>query len=117
MTQENQDRSLLKYFTGIVKEIGLTGFIIVVVVFVFLIYGTAEQKREFIDRFILLKHVSSSNPFNCIIVVLFLVAIITIGGIYYNLIFNLRKKENNRIGKEKSKLQEQLTGRNLRSSD
>jgi len=112
-TQESRS---IKYLAGIVKEIGLTGFIVVVIVAIFLIWGTADQKREFIDRFILLKHVNQ-NPFSCVLVVVGLLFLLLIGSIYSSRMFKLRKEENNRIGKEKSELQELLLKKELNSSE
>ena len=44
MASSNQE-GWLKYLSSIVKEIGLTGFIVIVWVFVFLFYGTKSQKQ------------------------------------------------------------------------
>ena len=112
----SQESSYIKYLAGIVKEIGLTGFIVVVVVAVFLIWGTSDQKREFIDRFILLKHIDQ-NPFSCVLVVVGLLFLLLFGSIYSSKMSKLRREENNRIGKEKSDLQELLLKKELNSSE
>lgn len=111
-----QESSYIKYLAGIMKEIGLTGFIVVVVVAVFLIWGTSDQKREFIDRFILLKHIDQ-NPFSCVLVVVGLLFLLLVGSIYSSKMSKLRREENNRIGKEKSDLQELLLKKELNSSE
>ncbi len=108
--------SLIKFFSGIIKEIGIPGFLVTIVVFIFLTYSSADQKREFIDRFILLK--SNGEEFKpCIIIVVILLLIIVTGSIYFRKTIQLMKKENNRIGKEKSELQSALINKNLHSSN
>lgn len=106
----------LKYLAGIMKEVGLPGFIVLVCVSIFLLWGTTEQKREFIDIYILQKHLNQ-NPFPCVIVIISLLLLLVMGSIYSNKILKLRKEENNRIGMEKSELQEFLLSKKLKSSD
>lgn len=108
--------AMIKHLAGIMKEVGLIGFIVLVIASVFLIWGTVDQKREFIDTFILLKN-SNQNSFPCVIVILTLFLLLVIGSIYSNKMLKLRREENNRIGKEKSDLQENLLDKNLNSSD
>ncbi len=108
--------AVIKYLAGIMKEVGLIGFIVLVIASVFLIWGTTVQKREFIDTFILLKN-TNQNQFPCVIVILTLFLLLVIGSIYSNKMLKLRREENNRIGKEKSVLQEKLLGKSLNSSD
>ncbi len=108
--------AMIKYLAGIMKEVGLVGFVVLVIASVFLIWGTAVQKREFIDTYILLKN-SNQNQFPCVIIILTLFLLLVIGSIYSNKMLKLRRQENNRIGKEKSDLQEKLLGKSLNSSD
>lgn len=103
----------LSLLTSLFKELGLPGFITVIVTFVFLFWGSAEQKREFIDTFILLKN---QNPFPCVIIIVSLIAVLLISTFFYRKMLKLRKEENNRIGEEKSKLQSELLNKKLRSS-
>ena len=105
----------IKHMAGIVKEVGLLGFITLFVAFIFLFFSTLEQKQEFVDRFILLKD-GDKNPFPCAMIVLCLFVIILIGGMYNSRMLKLRKEENNRIGKEKSDLQKRLLEKDLNSS-
>lgn len=106
-------QSAIKLLTTIVKEIGLTGLLVVTVIAIFLFYGTEKQKQLFIDKFILLK----GDVSYCVIVILFLMAIIILGGTYQTKNLKARKAENNRIGREKSELQEQFLNKELRSSE
>ena len=80
---------------------------------VFLIFATEAQKHFFIDKYILLK----GEVTYCLVVVLFLLVVIILGGSYLLKDLNARKDENNRIGKEKSDLQELLLKKELRSSE
>ncbi len=108
------NKDWLKYLSGIVKEIGIIGFIVVIIVAIFLIWATPDQKREFIDSYILLKN---NNPYHCVIIVVFLASLMIIGTIYYQKMLNLRKKENNRIGQKKSEWQEKALEKQLKSSE
>jgi len=101
--------------TTVFKEVGLVGFIFVVCTTIFFLWGTKGQKEEFVDRFILLKN-PNDDPFPCIIVVVFLLLILVLITIYNRKMLQLRKDENNRLGEEKSRLQEMLLKRNLNSS-
>jgi hypothetical protein len=112
----NDQFGLFKLLTSIVKEVGIPGFIVVFLAVIFIIYGTSSQKTEFIDRFILLKG-SIQDPNPAAFVVTFLVFILILGAIYHIRILDLERKEIERIGEEKSKLQEQLTQKRLRSSN
>ena len=114
--KQNKSDGQLKYLAGIMKEVGLVGFIVLVVTFTFLVWGTVEQKREFIDKFILLKNIDE-NPYPYVIIIIFLLLIIVVGGIYANKLLKARKEENNRIGQEKSRLQEILLKKDLHSSN
>jgi len=113
---ETKFNSTLKLLTSVFKEVGLVGFIFVTVTTIFLIWGTNKQKEEFIDRFVLLKH-TGDDPIPCVMVVAFLLMILVLATIYYNKMLGLRKEENNRLGKEKSRLQEILLEKTLHSSD
>jgi fucose permease len=107
---------LLKILAGIFKELGLPGFVIVIVVFIFFVWGTSEQKMEFIDRFILMKK-AESDPFPFCLIILVLILIMIIGHVYFKKMLQIAEDENKRISEEKSRLQEQLTKKELRSSD
>lgn len=106
-------QSAVKLLTTVVKEIGLTGLLVVTVIAIFLFYGTEKQKQLFIDKFILLK----GDVSYCVVVILFLMATIVLGGTYQFKSLKAREAENNRIGREKSKLQEQFLDKELRSSE
>lgn len=99
----------------IFKELGLPSFLIVIVVGIFFLFGSPEQKSEFIDRFILLKNVQE-DPFPFAIVVASLLLIIIIGGYYQQKEIKKLKSENRRIGDEKTELQTKLIEKDLRSS-
>ncbi len=81
--------AVIKYLAGIMKEVGLIGFIVLVIASVFLIWGTTVQKREFIDTFILLKN-TNQNQFPCVILTLLL--LLVIGSIYSNKMLKLRRE-------------------------
>ncbi len=117
MPQENTpkiNQSFLKFLTTLFKEVGLLGFVIIFLTFLFLVWGTAEQKRLFIDSYILLR---SEEITHCLVVILTLLAILVISSVYNYKIGKLRKEENNRISQEKSTLQKNLLRDNLNTSD
>jgi hypothetical protein len=112
----NEDSSYLKIFTAVVKEVGIPGFIVVFLAFIFVIYGTKTQKEEFIDKFLLLKNAGNeSTP--AAFIITFLVFILILGAIYHVKALALEREEIRRIGEEKSMLQEQLIQKRLRSSN
>lgn len=108
--------SYIRNLAIIIKEVGFPGFLAATLVFIFLAWGTDEQKREFIDLYILQKHMHQ-NLSVCVITISSLVLLIIMGGVYFGRLTRLRKEENNRIGKEKSELQQLLTKKALESSD
>jgi hypothetical protein len=96
----------------VVKEIGLLGLVVVTLIFIFITYATQEQKETFIDKYILLK----GSPGYCAVIIVFLMAVIIIGGLFQQKIINAKTRENNRIGERKSELQAQSLSKDLRSS-
>jgi len=90
----------MKYLSGILKEVGTPGFMLIFIVFVFLTWGSLEQKQEFIDSYILLK---SSTEAPCVLVVVFLLATLVISAIYFRRLLHLEKAEVARLSIEKSK--------------
>ena len=117
MPQEDTPRlnqPFLKFLTTLFKEVGLLGFVVIFLTFLFLVWGTSEQKRLFIDSYILLR---SEEITHCVVVTLTLLAILVISSIYNYKIGKLRKEENNRIGQEKSALQKALLRDDLNTSD
>lgn len=112
----NPNPDVLKIFAGIIKAIGIPGFLVAFVSSLFWYYGTTEQKREFIDRFILLKgYANDPNP--AAFVVSFLVFILILGAIYHVRMQALDTEEIERISREKRELQEQLTRKRLPSTN
>ena len=98
------------------KEVGLPGFLVIILTSIFWLYSSKEQKERFIDRFILLER-SNTVIEPCVIVIVTLVALLIISSVYSKKMLGLRKAENNRIGKEKSELQALLLKTPLFSSD
>ena len=116
MSEDNKiGEGVLKAMAGILKELGLPSFVFFISFLTFLYYGTNEQKQEFIDRFVLFKGANEDLfPF-CI--VLAVVLILFAGTTYYQRMrIKILKEENERIGKEKSKLQEAILEKGLNSS-
>ena len=109
------DLSGLKYVVGAIKVIGIPGFVVACIIFVFLRYGTLEQKRAFIDRFILLDKGNESIEV-CVLVIIALIAILLIVSFYCKRTQHLMKVENNRIGEEKTKWETLVLEKVLHSS-
>lgn len=111
-----QDFSILKLTTTIFKEVGIAGFICIVLTFIFIYYSSIEQKTEFIDKFFLFKNSELTSP-NVIFVIGILIITIIISNAYL-------LKENKRISKEldrvsalRTDLQEKLINKGLQSSN
>ncbi len=107
--------NLLKYLAGLFKEIGLPGFIVVIITFIFLTFSSGTQKEEFIDKWILMKKVEET-PFPFIFVVLILLFLIVFSWISCRRVHKLDKGEIKRLGEEKSRLQEDLLDKKLNTS-
>jgi p-aminobenzoyl-glutamate transporter AbgT len=107
---------ILKLLSGLFKELGLPGFVVVIVVFIFFVWGTPDQKKEFIDRFVLMKG-AETDPFPFCLIVLVLVLLLVIGWVYFKKHIKMYEDEIQRLSKEKSELQEKLIEKRLKSSD
>jgi di/tricarboxylate transporter len=105
----------VKLLATILKEVGISNFVILMVVCIFIWYGNSEQKREFIDRFILLKNIDE-NPFPFASVIVFFIFIMIIGYTIMNNKIKILENENKRIGQQKSELEGVLLQKKLRSS-
>ena len=103
---QNNNMGMLRSFAIIVKEIGLPGFIVVLLSFIFLTASSSDQKQEFIDRFILLK--PAEYNLNCYFIVIALSMVLVLSSLYFRQILKLKKDEIKRLGAEKTILQEKL---------
>ena len=110
------DQAYIKFLAGLFKELGLAGFLVVFLSAFFLIFSNRNQKLRFIDTFILLDD-AEQNKYPCVIIILTLIVLVLIGSYFYRKEIKLMRRENNRIGEEKSKLQEKLLEKSLESSD
>lgn len=106
----------LKSIATIIKEVGTFGFILAFSALVWIVYFDKGQRDYFIDHFLLLKPLNGSY-LPCIFVVLILTIALLAVLIVGTKMLSLQKKENNRLGEEKSRLQEKLLDRELNSSD
>jgi hypothetical protein len=99
----------LEALSTLFSKFGPVGFLLVIFTFIFLFYGTTEQKIDFIDTWLLLKPEGSCMPLRMLI---FALGFIIIGQF---IIFSARLKQTKRhlkeIGKEKTRLQDKLNGR------
>lgn len=106
----------LQAFARIIKEVGLLGFGAAFTATVFVFSASTEQRQEFVDRLILLKNQEGDYiPATIICVCLLLALILT--NVYHVKRINYLKKENKRIGKEKSELQATQIGKKLKSAE
>jgi hypothetical protein len=81
------------FIIEIAGKFGISGACILTILYVFLNYGTLAQKREFIDKFILLKTSQGDNGY-----ILYLVIIIVVAFIGQTVYFRNRiKLKNERI--------------------
>ena len=102
------------FWAALIKELGIPAFLILFFIFCFLCFASASQKKEFIDKFYLLKDVDN-NPFPFSLTVLALLLIIYLQYVFYRKVLKVYKDEILRIGREKSELQKQLSGKLMNS--
>ncbi|MBN8670466.1 MAG: hypothetical protein J0L80_07250 [Chitinophagales bacterium] len=69
-TGNNSDSWYVKVFIVIGDRFGLHGIITFFIMFIFLKFGTDVQKKEFVDRFILLKYENGIQPYPYFIVII-----------------------------------------------
>ncbi|MCE6992117.1 hypothetical protein [Dyadobacter sp. CY323] len=100
---------------GIIKEIGLPGFIVTFVCTIFFLNGSSIQKQEFIDKYILFKGVSE-NPFPFGMVVIALIICSVVQHIYYSLRLKVAKGENERMVVQNNDLQKRLLARESKAA-
>src|SRR5213595_3930557 len=108
------DGGTIKFWASLIKELGIPAFVVLFFVLIFLWFASPSQKGEFIDKFFLLKDIKN-NPFPFSLVVLALLLIIILQWIFYNKIIKMHKKENEKLGEEKTNLQERLLNKKLHS--
>lgn len=75
------------FLIEIFGRFGITGSCILTAIYIFLQFGTIEQKREFIDSFILLKIAKSDNK-----IAIFIVIILVILFLFQNVFFRKKNK-------------------------
>lgn len=87
----------------LIKDIGLPGFLVSSFVLLIIGWGSTDQKREIIDRYVLFK--SGSGHIFCGAIIAGLVVIMTIGVYYYRKILSLERKEIERLSDWKTERQ------------
>lgn len=102
-----------EYCAIVLKKVGFLGFILIFATAIFLIWGSANQKREFIDLYILQKN----DGLHCVITITYLIFALGIISGFSKFMLSGQKKENNRIGKEKTYWQSKQLDRELYSTD
>lgn len=110
--EENKDvfSDKMKLSVAIVKEIGIGGFVIVTLLTIFIVYGSSEQKQNFIDMY-LLQNSYETNKFPCIITITILVILLIINAYFCHRQNKLKQVEINRVSKERTQYQEILLGK------
>lgn len=111
-------RNWVNRISGFFKRWGAFKLILVFFIILILFFGTDEQKQAIIDRYVLFQDwgtFGGATSYTYVIILLTVSNIATI--IYFRITSKMRIEENNRLGKEKSFLQELLTNQSLHSSD
>jgi len=98
----------LKLFAAIIKEVGITNFIVLSMTGFLFYYASPEQKLKFIDRWFLLEN--ANHPF-CVFIILGLIICIIFCSIIFGRINHLNTRELSRVREENNKLQEALLKR------
>tara|TARA_R110002096_G_scaffold417113_1_gene620630 strand:+ start:3932 stop:4297 length:366 start_codon:yes stop_codon:yes gene_type:complete len=107
--------SVITALATIWKEVGMIGFVLIIMTFIFLFWGSGDQKREFIDIYILQKH-NYHNIFPCTVVILFLFVSLILVVSFYSRMARTGKQERNRLGAIKTVDQSRALGKKLGSS-
>jgi len=106
---------LIRGLVFIVKNVGLPATVSIVVIYTFMLKASDEQISEFIDYWILLK---SPNHNYCIMIIIILLLTLGYQNYYFRKLLEVRKQENNRIGRIKTELeQKHLPETDLHTSD
>lgn len=87
----------------LVKDIGLPGFLVSSFVLLIIGWGSTEQKREIIDRYVLFK--SGSGHMFCAAIIVSLLVTMTIGVYFFKKILTLERKEIKRLSDWKTEHQ------------
>jgi hypothetical protein len=104
-----------KMGTAAIKEIGIPGFVVTFLCFVFWQYADIAQKKDFIDIFFLFKNIESNKfPYGLVVVVL--IATMIFQHVFYKKDLKLTNKELERVSEEKKQLQEILNKKQLNTS-
>jgi hypothetical protein len=110
---ENQNNgiesALVKGLTAVVKEVGLPSFLVLCAITFVIYFASPDQKKEIIDRYVLLKEIERNQLPACL-VVLVLFGTIIARDWYWRTRVKLVEAERDRIGHEKSELQKILNG-------
>jgi hypothetical protein len=107
-------QALAQVITSLVDNIGLPGTLVFALLLVIHLWASPEQKREIIDIYILGKGIARLWPH--VIMALFFVSCLLGQRHYYLKKIKTMSKEIDRIGAEKSRLQEERAGRSLQHS-
>jgi hypothetical protein len=108
--------SSLKKYAAVVKELGWQATLISIIALMFHFYSTPEQKQLLIDNYFLFRNFgSTSTPVYMTVSFLTIMLMTSVISCYVHR--QRSKAENNRIGKEKSHLQEELLKKKLKTSE
>lgn len=101
--------NLIRFFTALVERFGWPGMLIFLGFYCAQTWSSAEQKRKWFDKYILGEGMSPWWPF--ILVGLLLLFTVWAQRVTYKKKLRIMQEELDRIGREKSRLQELVAGR------
>lgn len=102
--------------TDTVARVGVPGFLVIFICFFVVSFASAEQKKEIIDRWVLLKN-NSGNQLFTITVIIFAVVIYILEAITFSKLRKLDKAEIDRLSDYKRRYQELELNRELKNSN
>jgi len=92
------------------SRFGISGAIIICLLYTFMVFGTASQHQEFIDKFILIKIPKNDNIFAFFVI--FIQAILLVSAIlYYNKRLKIKEERISYLENDVRSLQENLLKR------
>lgn len=107
-TSKNKSLPAWAFFISeLVSKFGVSGTVVIIILYVFVHEGTVEQHREFIDKFILLKF-GQGQTFYLMFILLIVIILFISTRINYRRKIKLLEEQNSVLQKEKNTLQVKL---------
>jgi TRAP-type C4-dicarboxylate transport system permease small subunit len=95
------------YLVELASRVGVFGTIVISLLSLFIIKGSAAQHKEFIDKFFLLKWGQGASFYFCFIIVC-LIVILLVQYLYFKLRIKIKEERISELTNERDRLQNKL---------